>query len=437
MTGSVVLRRQRRRPIGIAGWALWSLPRRVLWVVLPVELVTVVTVFATAERCISAMPENWLTRMAVLVLAGVISTEVSRGVERVRHRRETAPHIDLSSVWTFAAAALLPGIAAAAVVAILYAHIYLRVDRPAGVRAHQVIYTVSTIVLAVQTASAIMGVAGPNPYTSGLGLVLVALAVLAYAAVNMVLVTLVVLLIGEQHDLATFLRLLRGDNECVLEFASLSMGALVGGAMVSLGLGYAVLVLPPLVMLHRTVLVRQLEEKANLDAKTGLLNAAAWHERAGHELRRAERANQQVAVLVLDLDHFKQINDRHGHLVGDTVLAAVADAVRAEVRDEDVVGRFGGEEFVVLLRDVDVADDRRHAEAVAERIRRRVAELAVDIKGPDGTTECIANFTVSIGGAVRPPDGPDLVQLLETADAAMYEAKNTGRNCVRIGAPGG
>lgn len=200
MTGSVVLRRQRRRPIGIAGWALWSLPRRVLWVVLPVELVTVVTVFATAERCISAMPENWLTRMAVLVLAGVISTEVSRGVERVRHRRETAPHIDLSSVWTFAAAALLPGIAAAAVVAILYAHIYLRVDRPAGVRAHQVIYTVSTIVLAVQTASAIMGVAGPNPYTSGLGLVLVALAVLAYAAVNMVLVTLVVLLkIGRAH----------------------------------------------------------------------------------------------------------------------------------------------------------------------------------------------------------------------------------------------
>ena len=77
------------------------------------------------------------------------------------------------------------------------------------------------------------------------------------------------------------------------------------------------------------------------------------------------------------------------------------------------------------------------AAQVAERIRRRVAELAVDIKGPDGTTECIANFTVSIGGAVRPPDGPDLVQLLETADAAMYEAKNTGRNCVRIGAPGG
>jgi diguanylate cyclase (GGDEF)-like protein len=435
LIGSVQMRRRRHRPTGITRWALWGLPGRVLCVVLPVEVLAVLSLVAASSHDIASLPPSWIARLAVLVLAGMISTECSIGVERIRHRRATVPHIDLSSVWTFAAAALLPGLAACALVVILYLHIYLRVDRRAGVQAHQITYTAATIVLAVQIASTIMGMAGANPYTSAFGLALVALSVLAYAAVNMVLVTTVVVLASERRDLGTFLRLLRGDNEWVLEFASLSMGALVGGAMASFGLGYAVLVLPPLVMLHRTVLVRQLEEKANLDSKTGLLNAAAWHERADHELRRAERTNQQAAVLVLDLDHFKLINDRHGHLVGDSVLAAVAAAVRAEVREDDVVGRFGGEEFVVLLRGVDVTDDREHAEAVAERIRRRVAALGVEVPGPHGTV-VVADFTVSIGGAVYPPDGGDLVRLLETADAAMYQAKNTGRNRVRMGVAG-
>ena len=435
MTGSAVMGRGGDRPIGIAGWALWSLPRRVLCVVLPVEVLAVLIVVVGAPQDLATLPGDWIPRLVVLVVAGVVSTECSIGVERVRHRPTTAPHIDLSSVWTFAAAALLPGLAACLVVVILYTHIYLRVDNRAGVHAHQVMFTAATILLAVESASTIMGLAGADPYTSGIGLGSVALAVVAFAAVNMLLVTTVVVLAGERRARGTFLRLLRGDNEWVLEFASLSMGALVGGAMASFGLGYAVLVLPPLVMLHRTVLVRQLEEKANLDSKTGLLNAAAWHERAGHELRRAGRANQRAAVLVLDLDHFKQINDRHGHLVGDSVLAAVAAAVRGEVRDDDVVGRFGGEEFVVLLRGVDVDDDRAHAEAVAERIRRRVAELGVEVPGPTGTI-VVADFTVSIGGAMYPPDGADLVGLLEAADAAMYQAKNTGRNRVRMGVTG-
>lgn len=434
MGGSLVIRHD-SGPIGITGWSVWSLPRRVLWLVVSVELLAVAVLVVGAHHDIATLPTDWLARIVVLTLAGVISTECSIGVERVRHRSTAAPHIDLSSVWTFAAAALLPGTVACVVVAILYTHIYLRVDRRAGVRAHQVAFTAATIVLSVATASAIMDGSGASPYQSGLGLALVALAVIGFAAVNMLLVTAVVVLAGERRDLATFRRLLRGDNEYVLEFASLSMGALVAGAMTSFGLGYALLVLPPLVMLHRTVLVRQLEELANLDSKTGLLNAAAWHERAGRELRRAGRANQRGAVLVLDLDHFKLINDRHGHLVGDSVLAAVAAAVRAEVRDDDVVGRFGGEEFVVLLRGVDVADDRAHAEAVAERIRNRIAGLGVEVPGPDGTV-VVADFTVSIGGALFPPDGLDLVRLLEAADAAMYQAKNTGRNRVRMGVAG-
>ena len=98
------------------------------------------------------------------------------------------------------------------------------------------------------------------------------------------------------------------------------------------------------------MLVRQLEEDASTDGKTGLLNAAAWQDKAGRAVLRSERGDRPATVLVLDLDHFKLVNDRFGHLVGDQVLAAVAASVRDEVRDEDIVGRFGGEEFVVLLQ---------------------------------------------------------------------------------------
>lgn len=430
-------RKWRRGPLGLSGWAVWSLRRRGLWLVLLVEAVAVValvgTAWCTATQQVE-LPADWLWRMSVLVLAGIASTECSLGVERMRDRSASGPHIDLSSVWAFAAAVLLPAFPACVVVMAIYAHLYTRVERGAGVPLHRVLFTASTIVLAVQTATLLIGLAaGDDPFRTGVGLLLVGLAVLAYAAVNMLLVVAVILLTSEHRHMARFLQVLRGGGEFVLEFATLSMGALVGGAMVSFGLAYAVLVLPPLIVLHRTVLVRQLEEAASTDSKTGLLNASAWHARAGNELRRAERANERVAVLVLDLDHFKQVNDRHGHLVGDSVLAAVAAAVSAEVREDDLVGRFGGEEFVVLLRGVDADGDRSRAEAVAERIRHRIAGLGVEALGPEGAY-VVRGFTVSIGGAVFPPDGADLADLLETADAAMYQAKNTGRNRVRMGA---
>ena len=137
------------------------------------------------------------------------------------------------------------------------------------------------------------------------------------------------------------------DN--ALEIATLCMGAL---AAVALGdaPGLVVLALPPFLVLHRAVLVRQLEEVASRDGKTGLLNAAAWQARADRAGRAARRAGVGAGVLILDLDHFKAVNDEHGHLAGDEVLAAVATALRAGVRSQDLVGRFGGEEFVVLVR---------------------------------------------------------------------------------------
>ena len=217
----------------------------------------------------------------------------------------------------------------------------------------------------------------------------------------------------------------------VLELATLAMGALAAGTISVQSPLHAVLVLPPLVVLHRAVLVRHLQEAASTDAKTGLLNAAAWQDKAAQALERAQGGG--AAVLILDLDHFKLVNDRHGHLAGDTVLSSVGAALRAEVRDDDLVGRFGGEEFVILLPGHEgAAYDRAELEVVADRIRRRIDALRVEIATPDGPLT-VDDLSVSIGGARFPQDAGDLDRLLEVADSALYAAKRAGRNAVRWG----
>jgi len=248
------------------------------------------------------------------------------------------------------------------------------------------------------------------------------------------LVVLVIVFSGQDRRLVSVRQAIGPFDDVALEFATLAMGALVAAAASTFGPPYILLGLPPLIVLHRTRLVRQLEEDASTDGKTGLLNAAAWQDKAGRAVLRSDRGERPASVLVLDLDHFKRVNDHFGHLVGDQVLAAVAASVRDEVREEDLVGRFGGEEFVVLLRGAEGEDPQSAAKAVAERIRERIARLRVALAGAQETV-VVEGLTVSIGGATAPRDGRDLAGLLEIADAAMYEAKRAGRNLVRMGRP--
>ena len=223
-------------------------------------------------------------------------------------------------------------------------------------------------------------------------------------------------------------------DENLLELATLCVGALVAAVMV-VNPWLVLLSVPPLLVLQRAVLVRHLERVASIDAKTGLLNAAAWHARAERAVTRPGRGPAAAAVLVLDLDHFKDVNDTYGHLAGDEVLAAVAEALRAEVREGDLVGRFGGEEFVILLAarpDRKGADALAAAQVVADRIRRRVASLAVGLETPDGPLT-VAGLSVSVGAAVRPDGHDDLRTLVHAADTALYAAKRAGRNRVGVG----
>jgi diguanylate cyclase (GGDEF)-like protein len=420
-------------PLRITRWAVWALPARLLSSVLVVELLVVALVLVDGVRGGAAQfSRSALAVLAALAVVGVLHTEIAVRVERARRRVTPSPHIDLSSVWTFAAALLLPPLLASAVAAVIYLHLYARVWRPTHQPAYRWAFTTCTVVLAVHAAAAAVSYVGGgrDAFGSGGGLAAVVVALLCYTAVNTCLVVGVIVLSAPDRTVREVLG--RGD-EVVLELATLAMGALAAGAVAIQSPLHAVLVLPPLVVLHRAMLVRHLQEAASTDGKTGLLNAAAWQDRAERVLHRARRGGGSAAVLILDLDHFKRVNDRHGHLAGDRVLAAVAEALRGEVRDDDLVGRFGGEEFVVMLPGHEGAtDDRAELEAVADRIRRRVDTLAVEITTPDGPLT-VDDLSVSIGGASFPQDADGLDRLLEVADSALYAAKRAGRNAVRVG----
>jgi two-component system, cell cycle response regulator len=148
------------------------------------------------------------------------------------------------------------------------------------------------------------------------------------------------------------------------------------------------------------------------------------------EMQRARRSGRPLAVLGLDLDHFKAVNDRYGHNAGDVVLRGAAAAAKGAVRANDIVGRIGGEEFAVVLPETDL----RSALDLAERIRRAVADLnfALELHDPQGGRRTVSHRqTVSLGAAQLGPAMISTRDLLGAADAMLYTAKRDGRNCVR------
>ena len=166
------------------------------------------------------------------------------------------------------------------------------------------------------------------------------------------------------------------------------------------------------------------ERSARTDTLTGLANRRVFHETLDGEIRRGRRYRWPVTVLMLDLDHFKDVNDSHGHMLGDLVLERVGGTVRHAVRDADVACRFGGEEFAVILPET----AREGGYAVAERIRRRV-EQAFQGRPVDGHD---ISMTISAGLAIFPEDGLHADELVARADEALYGAKHAGRNRVCV-----
>ncbi|MHB8719352.1 MAG: diguanylate cyclase [Candidatus Dormibacteria bacterium] len=173
--------------------------------------------------------------------------------------------------------------------------------------------------------------------------------------------------------------------------------------------------------LERYRFVAMVQRQASIDDLTGLYNHRFLVDYLGQQVALAERLNTPLAVLVIDLDHFKRVNDTYGHPVGDMVLHAFAECLTHSIRRADLAARYGGEEFIVVMSNTASAD----AAHVAEKIRATAEALQVHV---DARTTI--GITVSVGGAAYPEDTTTARELLATADAALYDAKHAGRNRV-------
>lgn len=171
----------------------------------------------------------------------------------------------------------------------------------------------------------------------------------------------------------------------------------------------------------RKKMEEELRMLATTDPLTGVNNRRKFLETSERELARCTRYNHPLCLLMLDADHFKSVNDSHGHDVGDKVLKLLSDICVRELRDVDVFGRFGGEEFVAALPETNITT----ALEVAERLRESLAALQVPIKDA-----APLKFTVSIGAAERTKEDKTVHDLLNRADGALYQAKESGRNKV-------
>lgn len=403
----------------IRQWPLWAIPASARRFMLAIEAIAVaLTVLALLTRSAPAaeISSAGLLRALTLVLLAIGYAEASTRVERLsRYLGSNKAFSNQSSVWTFAAVLCLPPGWASLVVVVIYLHVLVQRHREKSGLPYRVVFTAATVMISALAGGSVLNAVDQGALHTGIRTtVAVVLAMLVCNFLNCGLVLLGVWLTLRPPSLRSILPSAAALGH---ELAALVLGVVTAGFLLALPLLTPV-VLILVAMLRRSGLVGELRRSAHTDAKTGLLNLGAWTEHANGVLSRSNRDHQPVTVLFCDLDAFKAVNDTHGHLVGDRVLVAVADTLHRELRGHDGLGRYGGEEFIVILDRL----DPQEAHAVAERLRHAVGALPLDG----------IRISMSIGLAHHPhEDGHvELQQLLQRADTALYAAKNAGRNRV-------
>lgn len=384
------------------------------------SIVEILAVILTGLALVAERPFGTdILRFGLLLACAIGYAEATRRVEMFRRYIDpdaTKVWTNYTSVWAFAGVLVLPAGYAALLTASVYGHVLVEGQRTRTVRPHRLLFTAATMVLATLAAAGLLSRAPHlvEPYSSMVTAAAVGLALALFWLVNLGVLVSGMYLAVRPPRLSS---LLPDRGGVAFEYVTLTLGVVTAVFVLH------TVFLTPLVFIliattHRSSLVSDLRVAASTDIKTGLLNAATWRERARQSLSYAGRNARPACVLVLDLDYFKRVNDEFGHLVGDQVLIRVAATLRAEVRDHDVVGRFGGEEFVIFLD----TESLESANAIAGRLRECIA---------DGRSGRGVSVTVSIGVAYAPrPQGLSLDDLLGAADKALYAAKAAGRDRV-------
>jgi len=172
--------------------------------------------------------------------------------------------------------------------------------------------------------------------------------------------------------------------------------------------------------IKRAILYQRVQEMATFDGLTHVFTRRYWFERSNQEMERSRRFGYTAGCLMVDIDHFKAINDRYGHLVGDAILVEVARIIKESIRQIDLFGKYGGEEFCLLLTET----DKDNSVFVAERIRQAIAQKPIRAYDED------LSVTVSVGVAMFTGGGAGLTELIDASDKALYAAKEGGRNRV-------
>jgi diguanylate cyclase (GGDEF)-like protein len=411
------------RPPGLAPrWPLLAMPAALIVYVLGILACDLGLI--GWELTHTRLRPGHLALFAALLVGAVVCIEAMR-----RLGQPSGMSRDLLSAWWLPIALLLPPLYALLAPFGIGPVLYLRARR---IPMYRRVFSSAALGLAGAAASATFHLAVPEASEVSLGgshawltrpaviATAVACAVL-FAVLNTGIVAVAVHLADPEASLA---KALWDRESLLLDLTETCVGILVA---VTCALSFLLLLvaLPPVILLQRSLMHQQLAAAARTDPKTGLLNATAWQREADAEVTRALRSSTPLSLLLVDVDHFKQVNDSHGHLIGDEVLRALAAELRQQVRESDVVGRFGGEEFTVLLP----RTDRDGACRIAERLRTSAGLLSV------AAEDVMISVTVSIGVAVLGQHGSDLFELLTAADLALYRAKDAGRNQVRLYAP--
>jgi diguanylate cyclase (GGDEF)-like protein len=417
MEASLVTRRVLARA-DVRGWAWWQLP----WLLKC--YVGLVPAVAVALTCLAAAETTWyaadLGKFALLLGCGLISVAAT---PRVVYRQGGMTR-DFITVWVLPIAILLPPVYAMVTPIPLYVLTQLWVFR--GV-VYRRVFTVGAIGLAYGAASVLFR-AFPASFAGGAigtGMHALTWAVAVAIAEQVGRRGHQILIMGGiklSNPSAKLIPQELNREALVADFAEFDLGVLIT-IVVAVSPVLAIFAVPTVLLVRRFMMHGQLLAQSRIDTKTGLLNASTWEQEAATEIARAVRTGIPLALALVDIDHFKLVNDTYGHLVGDKTLRAVTDALQSQLRAYDVAGRFGGEEFVILLphaREVD-------ALAVAERLRVHIASLVIPVDDSDASGPFV-KVTISVGVAALDRSRRELTDMLNAADAALYHAKETGRN---------